>query len=92
MEPGEPKDDVFSSTTHDIEEMFLGDPFNVGVEGTSIADCTGFVCSLVHIVNSNGGGEFLSGESMFPDKLPVNARDVSTGVYQCGGVNDFEGV
>ena len=29
---------------------------------------------------------------MFPDKLPVNARDISTGVYQCRRVDDFEGM
>ena len=38
------------------------------------------------------GGEFLHGEVVFPDKLPVNAGDISTGVYQRGEVNDFEGV
>ena len=32
------------------------------------------------------------GYDMFPDKLPVNAGDVSTRVYQCRGVDDFEGV
>ena len=92
MEPGEPKDDIFSSIANDVEEMFLDDPFDVGVEGAGVADCTGFVRSLVDIANSDGGGEFFGGESVFSDKLPVNARDVSTGVYQCGGVDDFEGV
>ena len=91
-EPGEAEDDVFTSTTHNVEEMFLGDPFDVGVEGASIVDCTGFVRSLIYIVNSDGGGEFLGRESMFSDELPVNAGDVGTGVYQCRGVNDFEGV
>ena len=91
-EPGESEDDVFASTAHDIEEMFLGYPFDVGVEGASVADCTSFVRSLIYVTNGNGGGEFFGGEMMFPDKLPVNARDVSTGVYQCRGVDDFEGV
>ena len=80
-EPGESKDDVFSSTAHDVEKMLLGDPFNVGIEGASVTDCISFVHSLVDIVNSNGGGEFFGGELMFSDELPVNARDVSTGVY-----------
>ena len=31
MKPGESKDDVFSSAAHDVEEMFLGDPFNVHI-------------------------------------------------------------
>ena len=75
-----------------IEEMFLGDPFNVGVEGASVANCAGFVCSLIGVANSDGGGKFFGGESVFSDKLPVDARDVSTRVYQCGGVDDFEGV
>ena len=52
--PGESKDDVFSSTAHDIEEMFLGDPLDVGIEGAGVADCTGFVFSLVNIVDGNG--------------------------------------
>ena len=81
MEPGESEDDIFTSTAHDIEEMFLGDPFDVGVESASVTDCTGFVHSLVNVVNSNGGGKFLSGESVFSDKLLVDARDVSTRVY-----------
>ena len=72
--------------------MFLGNPFDVGVEGASIVDCTSFVHSLVDIADGDGGGEFFSGEGVFPDKLPVNTRDVSTGVNQCGGVDDFEGV
>ena len=91
-EPGESEDDVFSSTTHNVEEMFLGYPFDVRIEGASITDSTSFVCGLVDIVNSNGGGEFLGGESMFPDKLPVYARDVHSRIYQCRGVDNFEGV
>ena len=72
--------------------MFLGDPFDVGVEGASIADRTSFVRSLINVSNSDGGGEFLGGESVLSDKLPVNARDVGTGVYQCRRVDNFEGV
>ena len=60
------------STAHDVEKMLLGDPFDVGVEGASIMDCTGFVCSLVDVSNSNGGGKFLGGEFMLSDKLPVD--------------------
>ena len=92
MEPGESKNDVFASTAHDIEEVFLSNPFNVGVEGASIVDRTSFVRSLVNIANGDGGGEFLGGESVFSDKLPVNAGDVGTRVNQCRGVDDFEGV
>ena len=80
------------SIAHDVEEMFLSNPFNVRVESVSVLDCTSFVCSLVNIANGDGGGEFFSGELMFPDKLPVYARDICTGVYQCGGVNDFKSV
>ena len=80
-EPGESKDDIFASTAHDVEEMFLGYPFNVCIEGVSIADSTSFIRSLVDVANSNGGCEFLSGESVFSDKLPINARDVGTRVY-----------
>ena len=92
VEPGESEDDVFLSTTHDVEEMFLNNSFNVGVESASITNCTSFVRSLVNVANGNGRGKFLSGESVFSDKLPVNARDVSTRVYQCRRVDDFEGV
>ena len=91
-EPGESKDNVFSSTAHNVEEMFLGNPFDVGVEGASVADCTGFVCGLIDVLNGDGGGEFLGGELVFSDKLPVNARDVGTRINQCGRVDDFEGV
>ena len=92
MKPGKAEDDVFLSTVHDIEEMFLSNPFDVDIEGASIVDCTGFICSLVDIANSNEGGEFLGEESVFSDKLPVYTRDVHSGIYQCGGVNNFEGV
>ena len=78
MEPGESEDDVFSSASHDIEEMFLSDPFDVGVESASIVNCTGFVHCLVNVVNSDGRGKFLGRELVFSDKLPVDARDVST--------------
>ena len=92
MEPGEPKDDIFSSIANDVEEMFLGDPFDVGVEGASIADRTSFIHSLIDVVNGNGGGKFFCRESVFSDELPVYARDIGTGIYQCGGVDNFEGV
>ena len=92
MEPGEYEDHVFATTAHDVKEVLLGNPFNVGVEGASVADCTGFVCSLIYVTNGDGGGEFLGGELVFSDKLPVDARDVSTRINQCRGVDDFEGV
>ena len=92
MEPGEPEDNVLMSTAHDAEEMFLGNPFDVGIEGAGIVNCTSFVYSLINVADSDGGGEFLSGESVFSDKLPVDAGDVGTRVYQCGRVDDFEGV
>ena len=80
------------ATAYDIEEMFLGDPFNVHVKGASVADYTSFVCSLVYIMNCDGEGKFFGGESVFSDKLPVSAGDISTGVYQYRGVDNFESV
>ena len=80
-EPEESEDDVFVTTAHDIKEMFLSNPFDVGVEGAGIVDGTSFVHSLVDIVNSNGGGKLFGGESVFPDKLPVDVGDVGTRVY-----------
>ena len=53
---GEFEDDVFLAIAHDIEEMFLSDPFHVGINGASVADCTSFVCHLVHISDGDGGG------------------------------------
>ena len=90
--PEESEDDIFSSTFHDIKEMFLDDPFDIGEKGAGVTDCTSFVCSLVYIANGDGRGKFFCEEVVFPDKLPVNAGDVNTGVYQCRGVDDFEGV
>ena len=72
--------------------MFLGDPFDVRIEGAGVADGASLVCGLVHVADGDGGGEFLRMEAVFSDKLPVYAGDVSTGVNQCGGVDDFEGV
>ena len=92
MEPGESKDDILLTTAHDVNEMFLGNSFNVHIKGASEADCTSFVRCLVNVANSDGGGEFFCGELMFSDELPVNAGDVSTRIYQCGRVDDFEGV
>ena len=92
LEPGESEDDVFLAVAHDLEEMFLDDPFDICVEGASVMDCTSFVCSLVHVVDCDGGSKFFGGEAMFPDKFPVDARDVNIRVYQYRGVNDFEGM
>ena len=79
--PRSSEDDIFSSTAHDVEEMFLGDPFNVSVEGASVTDHTSFVCSLVNIANHDRGGEFLGRQSMLLDELPVNVGDVHTRIY-----------
>ena len=46
--------------------MFLDYPFNVNIESASIANCTSFVCDLVHITDCDGGGEFFCGEAVFP--------------------------
>ena len=73
--PRESEDDIFTSATHDVEEMFLSDPFDVGIEGAGVVNCTGFVRSLINVSNGDGGGKFFSGEAVFPDKLPVNAGD-----------------
>ena len=73
MEPGKSKDDILLSALHDIEEMFLSNPFNVHIESVSVVDCTSFVCSLVNIANCDGGSEFFGEKAVFPDKLPVNA-------------------
>ena len=72
--------------------MFWGDHFDVGVQGVGVADRAGLVCGLIDISNSNGRCKFFSGETVFSDKLPVNARDISTRVNRCGGVDDFKGV
>ena len=79
--PGESKNDVFLATTHDIEEVFLNNPFNVGIEGASVVDGASLVCSLVDVLNSDRGGKFFDGELVFSDKLPVNTGDVNTRVY-----------
>ena len=92
LEPRKSKDDILSATAHDIEEMFLDNPFNISVKSTSIADCTSFVCSPIYIVNGNGGGKFFSGELVFSDELPVNTGDICARIYQCRGVDDFEDV
>ena len=80
-EPGESQNNVFSSTFHYVEEVLLGDSFDVGIEDAGVVDCTSFVCSLVHVLDCNRGGKFFSGESMFSNELLVNVRDVSTRVY-----------
>ena len=91
-EPEESKDDVFLATAHDGEEMLLGNPFDVHVQGTSVTDCACFVRHLVNVVNGDEESKLFSGESVFSDKLPVNAGDIGTRVYQCRGINDFKGM
>ena len=44
LEPGEFEDNIFSTTRHDVKEMFLCYSFYVGEEDTSEADFTVFVC------------------------------------------------
>ena len=87
--PEESEDDIFLTTVHDVKEVFLCNPFDICVEDTSVADYTSFVYSLIYILDYDRGSKLLSGESVFPDKLLVYARDISTRVNQCGGVNDF---
>ena len=67
MEPEKSEDDVFLATTHDVEEIFLGDPFDVHVQGTGIVDGTCFIHGLIDILNNDKGCKFLSGELVFPD-------------------------
>ena len=81
MEPGEFKDDILLATPHVVEEIFLGDPFDVCIEDAGVTDCTSFIHGLVYISDCDGGGKFFSGELVFSDKLPVDAWDVGTRVY-----------
>ena len=81
VELRESKDDVFLATVHDVEEMFLDNSFDVYIEGVGVMDCTRFVHSLIHISDCDRGGEFVCGKSVFPDKLPVDAGNISTRVY-----------
>ena len=75
------EDDICLTTAYDVEEVLLGNPFDVCIESAGVVDCTGFVYSLVHIANCDEGGELLDGELMFSDELSVNARDIGTRVY-----------
>ena len=59
----------------------MDDPFDVGIEGAGIAYSTCLVRGLVYISYGDRGGEFLGGESVFSDELPVDAGDVGTRVY-----------
>ena len=87
---GKSEDNVLSAAVHDIEEMFLDNLFDVCVESVSIANCKGFICCLVHILDCDEGSKFFHKESVFSDELPFYTGYISTRVYQCGGVNDFE--
>ena len=78
--------------THDIEEVLLDDLFNVHVESTGVVNCISLCCSLVHVTNCDRRSEFFCEKAAFSDKLPVNAGDISTRVYQYRGVNNFESV
>ena len=69
------------ATGHDVEEMFLSNLFDVGIEGVGVTNYAILICGLVDAPNSNGGSKFFGGESVFPDKLPVYAGDVHAGVY-----------
>ena len=43
LKPGQPEDDVFSATRHDVEEVFLCNTFYVDKEGASEANFLIFV-------------------------------------------------
>ena len=81
IEPEESEDDILLTAAYDIEEMFLGNPFDIHIEGASVAYCTSLVYGLVHVANHNGGGELLSGEAVFSDELSINARDICARIY-----------
>ena len=78
-----------TATAHDVEEMFLGNSFNVCAQSADIANGTGFIQSLVNISDSDEGFKLFCRKLVFPEKLPVNAGDVSIRVYQHRRVNDF---
>ena len=51
---GESEDYVFLATAHDIEEVSLGNSFNVCVESAGVLDHTGCVHGLVYITDCDG--------------------------------------
>ena len=72
-----------------MEEVFLGDPFDVGKEGTGKTDFSAFVRGLVYVSDFDGNVKLCGGKGVFSDKLPVNARDVCTTVDQGTSVDNF---
>ena len=72
-----------------MEEVFLGDPFNVGEEGTGEMNFSTFVQGLVYVSDFDGNVKLCGGKGVFSDQLPVDARDVCTTVDQGTSVNDF---
>ena len=92
LELGEPKDDIFPATRHDVEEMFLHNTLYVGKKGAGKVDFPIFVQGLVNISYFDGNIKFHGGEGVFSNKLPVDAGDVCTTVNQGMSVNNFQHV
>ena len=57
-----------------------------------VQDVSLLVVGVICILGSDGSFKLGSRESVFLDKVPVNAGDVSTTVYKGMGVDGFHGV
>ena len=92
LKPGQPKDNIFSATRHDMEEIFLCNAFYVGKEDASEVDFPIFVGGLVNVLYFDRDIEFHGGKKVFSDKLPIDARDVCATVDQGASVDNFQHV
>jgi len=72
-----------------VKDYFLGDSFNVGKKGAGVQDISFLVEGSIGVSRTDRFFEFRDGQSMFFDKVIVDAGDVCTAVDEGIGVDGF---
>ena len=75
-----------------MENHFLGDSFDIGEEGTGVQNVSFLVEGSISVSRADGFLEFDGGESMFFNKVVVDAGDICSAINEGVGVNGFQSV
>ena len=87
FKPGMSKDCIFFSSIDDIEMDLLGNASKLDIDDCLIS--TDNIGGLVCISDGEGMFQWFSGDVVLSHESPVYAVDLSSGVYDCSGVNVF---
>ena len=75
-----------------MKDHLLGDSFDVDKEGTGVSDISFLVEGSVSVPRADGFLEFDDGESVFFNKVVVDAGDISSTINEGVGVDGFQGM